>query len=215
MTGAGVHPMTLEIDHVIVVVADLAAAARRFCDDFGLASVAGGRHRGHGTANRIVPLGDTYVELMGVVDEAEAGGSPLGRFVRQRAEGGDRLAALCLRTASLDDLCMRLDLDAVAMTRDRPDGVQLAWRIAGLDRALGPDALPFFIEWEIELSDHPGRMAAPHSVTPHGIAWVEMGGPEETLAAWLGDHDLDIKVTGLRPGIRRVGLRVGGDIVEL
>jgi hypothetical protein len=52
----------LALDHVIVMVQDLDAAARRCYEATGLASVAGGRHPGHGTGNRIVPLGGSYIE---------------------------------------------------------------------------------------------------------------------------------------------------------
>jgi hypothetical protein len=39
---------------------------------YGLASIEGGRHPGWGTANRIIPLGDAYIELVTVVDDEEA-----------------------------------------------------------------------------------------------------------------------------------------------
>ena len=55
--------------------------------DFDLPSVDGGRHPGWGTANRIVPLGDTYIELVTVVDEAEAAQSPFGRWVASAPDG--------------------------------------------------------------------------------------------------------------------------------
>ena len=65
----------MELDHVLFAVADLAAAATEFESRYGLASVQGGRHDGWGTANRIVPLGDAYLELLAVVDEDEAASS--------------------------------------------------------------------------------------------------------------------------------------------
>jgi hypothetical protein len=50
--------------------------------------VAGGRHPGWGTANRIVPLGNTYLEVVAAVDAAEADGSPFGRWVAAAPSGG-------------------------------------------------------------------------------------------------------------------------------
>ena len=48
-----------------IAAADLDAAGREFEAHYGLSSVAGGRHPGWGTANRIgVLLGDTYLELV-------------------------------------------------------------------------------------------------------------------------------------------------------
>ena len=53
---------TLELDHVIVCVPDIDECADRFERVSGLKSVEGGKHAGHGTVNRIVPLNETYLE---------------------------------------------------------------------------------------------------------------------------------------------------------
>jgi Glyoxalase-like domain len=55
------------IDHVLMAVVDLNAAGERFEVMYGLVSVEGGRHPGWGTANRVVPLGENYLELVAVV----------------------------------------------------------------------------------------------------------------------------------------------------
>jgi len=60
------------IDHVVMAVRDLDDAGDRLLRDHGLASVPGGRHARWGTANRIVPLGEDYIELIGVVDGEQA-----------------------------------------------------------------------------------------------------------------------------------------------
>jgi hypothetical protein len=52
----------VELDHVLIAVADLSSAAREMEKSYGLASVEAGRHAGWGTANRIVPLGETYLD---------------------------------------------------------------------------------------------------------------------------------------------------------
>ena len=99
----------LAIDHVIVIVEDLDAAARRYYEQTGLASVSGGRHPGHGTANRIVPLGSSYIELMAVVDRVEADSSPLGSWVERRLR----------RRSAIDP---RRCACAPTTSRARPDG---------------------------------------------------------------------------------------------
>jgi glyoxalase-like protein len=70
----------VEIDHVLIAVADLAAAAREVEEHHDLGSIDGGHHPGWGTANRIVPLGETYLELVAVVDSVEAKQSVFGRW---------------------------------------------------------------------------------------------------------------------------------------
>jgi hypothetical protein len=68
----------VELDHVLIAVSDLATAGQGLEERHGLTSIEGGRHGGLGTANRIVPLVDTYLELVAVVDETEAAGSAFG-----------------------------------------------------------------------------------------------------------------------------------------
>ena len=147
----------LAVDHVIVVVEDLETAARRYDDELGLASVPGGRHVGHGTGNRIVPLGSSYIELMAVVDRDEAASSPVGSWVERRlAEVGEGPGALCLRTDDIEAAARRTGHQPLAMGRTRPDGVQLGWHLVAHDAAFG-DGLPFFIQWHVDDADHPGR----------------------------------------------------------
>src|SRR5918999_6293720 len=102
--------VALELDHVLIAVADLAAAAREIEARHGLASIEGGRHPGWGTANRIVPLGEAYLELVAIVDEAEAAQSPFGRWVAAVHPTLPRPLGWAVRTHELDDLARRLDL---------------------------------------------------------------------------------------------------------
>ncbi|HSR45045.1 MAG TPA: VOC family protein [Acidimicrobiia bacterium] len=203
----------LRFDHAILTVADLDGAAQRLLDEHGLDSVPGGRHAGHGTANRLVPLGHDYVELVAVVDPTEAAESPFGRWVGMHAVG-DRPAGICLRTTDIVGLGRRLDLAPVRMSRVRPDGVELSWRLLGLEVALGA-GLPFFIEWDVHPGDYPGRSGAAHLVNPRGISWVELGGDAERLDGWLGAHDLDLRIVDGSPGVHRVGIDTDAGVVVL
>ena len=203
--------MTSAIDHVLVVVHDLDHAAETFARDLGLASVAGGRHPGHGTANRIVPLGDSYVELVAVVDASEAVASPFGAFMQARlAESGEGPVAVCLRTDDIAGVAERLGDRAFEMTRTRPDGVELSWHMVALDAALEL-GLPFFIEWRVPAEEHPGRAAVTHRRPAVGIAWVEVGGDADRLADWVGDADVPLRAVDGPPGPRRFAVEVAGD----
>lgn len=205
----------LTFDHVILAVQDLDVAARRLREDVGLASVIGGRHLGHGTGNRIVPLGSGYIELMGIVDVREAAASPLGQFVADLVARGDRLMALCLGTRHLDELAVRLERAVLPMSRTRPDGVEVSWRLVGLEDAIGPGRLPFFIEWQGPADHHPERTAICHEVPASGIAWVELGGDATAIGKWLGSHDLEIRVVAGEPGLRAVGIFSGAGEIRL
>jgi catechol 2,3-dioxygenase-like lactoylglutathione lyase family enzyme len=197
----------LRIDHVVYAVRDLDRAAERFRSGFGLDSVAGGRHAAWGTANRIVPLGTQYIELISVVDPAEARGSEFGRTMLAFLVHGDRPFAVCAETDDLDAIAARLDLEISDGSRTRPDGRLIAWRGAGLDAAQRDRSMPFFIEWHLPSRDlHPARTPADHGVQATGIAWVEVAGNPEVVSDWLGGADLPIRVVDGETGVRACGV---------
>jgi hypothetical protein len=184
----------MELDHVLVGVDDLEAAAKEVERRHGLASVEGGRHRGLGTANRIVPLGETYLELVAVVDEAEAAQSGFGSWV----SGGvrPRLLGWCVRTDDLDALAARLGLIIANGSRARPDGSILSWRMAGLERSASEPSLPFFIEWGAG-APYPGEALA-QSAT---IDELRLQGAPDRIAEWVGDAALPVSVTEGKPAL--------------
>lgn len=91
----------LELSQVIYGVRDLDAATQRM-QALGLAVLDGGRHPGLGTANRIIPLGSTYLELLGVVDETEARDNDYGeRYCARSLMVTASFAGRCARTTSM------------------------------------------------------------------------------------------------------------------
>jgi hypothetical protein len=180
--------MSLMVDHVVVCVSDLADAARRFESQHGVVSVEGGRHSGHGTANRLIPLGENYVELLAVVAPKEAKTSALGTWVLHQATVPGA-AAVCLRTDDLDAVCGRLRIEATPMSRLTPDGAIIDWRLAGLKQAFAHN-LPFFIQWDIPADLHPGRIDVVHPAGRVRLREVTMWGDEENvtrLREWAPD----------------------------
>jgi hypothetical protein len=179
----------VELDHVLIAVTDLEAAARDFESRHGLASVDGGRHRDFGTANRIIPLGSTYLELVAVVDPAAAAASSFGWWVDRGATDEGRLIGWAVRTSALDEVAGRLELPIRSGSRVTPSGIELRWRSAGIDEAIAEPCLPFFIEWD-EGVPYPGSVDGPRG----SIARVVLAGSVDRVAAWLGEHTLPIRV---------------------
>jgi len=211
---SGTRSRSTRIDHVLIAVADFGEAARRFRDDHGLTAVEGGRHTGWGTANWIVPLGEGYLELVGVVDESLAATNPFGRRALEALADGGGLFAWCVRPADLDATAERLGLQVSAGSRVRPNGAMVAWRTAGLEVALADASRPFFLAWDISPQDHPGRMRADHATRPRGIAWVEVEGDEAAVHRWVGDDDLPVRVQPGPAALLGVGIASdGGEIV--
>ncbi|MFN2543674.1 MAG: VOC family protein [Actinomycetota bacterium] len=204
----------LRVDHALIGAVDLERAARDLLEEHGLASVEGGRHMGLGTANRIVPLGAGYVELIAVVDPEEAMTNPFGSWIQERVSVGEGPIGVCLATDDIERESKRLDLEPLAMSRTRPDGTELRWRLAGLAEAISR-GLPFFIQWDIAPELHPGRTPASHRVAVEGIAWVELAGDEGTIRSWVGEPLREIRITDGAPAVRSIAIRADGREIVL
>ena len=208
-------PSRMRIDHVVRVVPDLDKAAAMLLEEFGLDSIPGGRHPAWGTANRVIPLGDDYLELLTVADRATAERSDFGRTMLRRVAGGEHWFVVCLADDELDATASRLGLEIASGARVTPDGHEVRWRSAGLDDPKRDPSLPFFIEWAVPPELHPGRAAVAHRTAPAGVARVEVAGDASTLAGWLGGVDLPLRVVEGEPGVRSVtvALADGGELI--
>ena len=148
--------MLLGIDHLVIAVRDPDAAASVLEATLGLAVTGGGRHEGRGTFNRLVFLGDTYLELIGVDDVHLVGTAETNAVGRAALDllddGREGLATLALATDDAAAEVARLRAsgsaigDPVPGSRARPDGEVVRWTTAFPE--LGPEAPPFLIEHE-------------------------------------------------------------------
>jgi Glyoxalase-like domain len=205
----------VRLDHLILAVADLPAAAAALGEATGLAALPGGAHPDWGTINMVVPLGGAYLELVAVADTARAERSAFGRRVAAGAATGDPMALVgwAVEPDDLDATAARLGLHQQRGRRERADGGggTLSWAMAGVEEALSR-GLPFFLRWD-DAASNPARAEAPHRVAPAGVAWIEVGGDRAALDAWLGDEAGDLDVRASAPGAApraAIALR-GGD----
>jgi hypothetical protein len=185
------------VDHLLVATGDLEAAAATAAG-FGLPVAVGGRHPGWGTANRIVPLGGAYLELIAVVDPSETASSPFGAWVAASPPGPMGWA---VRPDDLDATARRLGLGIVPGSRATPEGRTLRWRTAGVERVAAEPSLPFFIEWE------PGAPVPGAGGAGVAIERVDLRGDTARLAEWLGEADLPVAVRPGPPAVERFVLR--------
>jgi Glyoxalase-like domain len=201
----------MELDHVLIPLADLSRAVTEFERRYGLVSVEGGRHADWGTANRIVPLGDNYLELVAVVDPAEASQSAFGQWVAN-ARAGQPLG-WGVRTDDLGAVAERLGLNIGAGSRFTATGDLLSWRIAGVERAMAEPWLPFFIEWAAG-SQLPGRIDVQHPAAATGIKQLIVAGEPNRLLSWLDGHRLPVTLADGDSGVIGVVLSTrSGEIV--
>ncbi|HEX8940986.1 MAG TPA: VOC family protein [Candidatus Limnocylindrales bacterium] len=141
------------IDHLVIACPDLDAGVAALTEHLGLAVAGGGRHVALGTENRLVWLGDAYLELIAVVDASLAAASWIGPSVLAALERGGGLATWAIASDDLDRDVASLRAagsglgQPTAGERTRPDDEVVRWRLA-LPGPLGPDRSPFLIEHE-------------------------------------------------------------------
>ncbi|HEX5013570.1 MAG TPA: VOC family protein, partial [Candidatus Limnocylindrales bacterium] len=104
--------MLLGIDHIVLAVEDPDATAAALEAEVGLVAGGGGRHDALGTFNRLVWLGDSYLELIGVFDVAVAARGWLGPAVLATIERGGGLATWAVAVDDLDRQLTWLPPDA-------------------------------------------------------------------------------------------------------
>ncbi|MFM2105293.1 MAG: hypothetical protein RL338_325 [Chloroflexota bacterium] len=169
--------MPTRIDHLVIAVADPDGAAALLERELGLRATGGGDHARLGTFNRLVWLGDTYLELIGVRDPTLAAASWVGApTVRTLAAGGG-LATWAVATERLDVEVDRLRAGGADLAgpldgeRTRPDGRVVRWRLAAASR-LGPLEPPFLIEHDGAAAEWTPAERAARAAEAHPI-----GGP--------------------------------------
>jgi hypothetical protein len=218
--------MYLGIDHLVIAVDDPDEAAAAFEVAVGPAPTGGGRHEALGTFNRVVWLGDEYVEFIGVFDPGLAKDSWSGRPASRALEAGGGFVTWAIATDDLDaDLAplrsARSSLGAVRSgERRRADGAPVRWRMAAADD-LGPLEPPFLIEHDVTAGEWTPADRAER------VAEAErLGGPIalETLELAVDDPNAAsqrlLRAVGLRfrPSLAGGGARdasVGRQIVRL
>ncbi|MFE2417431.1 VOC family protein [Streptomyces hokutonensis] len=152
------------LDHLVLATPELAATVADFTLRTGVAPVAGGAHVGLGTRNYLVSLGGSrYLEILGPDPEQAEPSEP-------RPFGVDALSVARTVTWAISPP----DLDAAAaaaraqgydpgpvraMSRRRPDGTLLEWRLTDGSTAHPSGLVPFLIDWS----------SSPHPTTTSGL----------------------------------------------
>jgi len=143
--------MRIGIDHLVIAVADPDAAASDLEARLGLVPGSGGRHDALGTFNRLIWLGDTYLELIGVFEPILAASSWIGAPTLRALDAGGGFATWAIATDDIDADVAALrargsDLaEPIDGERLRPDGRIARWRLSSGSR-LDPERPPFLIE---------------------------------------------------------------------
>lgn len=142
----------MKLDHIVYAVPDLAAGIAEITKRFGVVPTAGGQHVGFGTRNVLVALGDDcYLEIIGP-DPAQPNPT------RQRPFSLDtlsqpKLMTWAVKASNLEEKIAQAQAagydpgPVVDMSRAKPDGTLLAWRLTMRPTTAGDGLVPFMIDW--------------------------------------------------------------------
>jgi hypothetical protein len=218
--------MYLGIDHLVIAVADPDEAVAAFEEAVGRSPTGGGRHEALGTFNRVVWLGDSYLEFIGIFDPSLAERSWVGRPALRALEAGSGFATWSIATDALDGDVAALRPGGSSLGQPRPgerqrdDGSVVRWRLAAPD-PLGPGEPPFLIEHDVTAAEW-----TPADRAERAAQAERLGGPIGLDALELPVDDPNVasqrltRTVGLRfrPSLAGGGARdasIAGQIVRL
>lgn len=197
------------IDHLVIAVADPDAAVEALAATLGLSPGGGGRHEGLGTRNRLVWLGDTYVELITADDTGLAAASWIGAPTLAALDRGGGLATLAIATDDVRAEVTRLRArgsgmpDPIDGERTRPDGAVVRWRLSA-GALLGPDRPPFLIDHDPSSAEWTAADRAARAAGPGRVRVVEIAVGDVAAATRAALRALDLR---FRPSLAGGGAR--------
>ncbi len=190
----------LAVDHLMVGVSDFAATAARWRSEWGLTALAGVRfEQAPGWGSWVVPMEDTWIELLGIIDAEAASGDPRAEMFSRAVETGDRLLGWALAPDDLDAVAGRLGLPAVRSTSiGARTSERTSWRQVGFEATRTEPYLPFFVEppMRVQLAKAVG---SPRPV-PSQVRMKLTGDPER-IDQWLGGIDAPFSIDAGAPAL--------------
>lgn len=211
-------PTSLKIDHIVIMVDDLAAASEDY-KNLGFTVMPGGSHADNPSHNALVIFQDgAYLEIIAL---QPGNSSPRSSRLQKWAEAGPGLVDMALLPQDIeaDIIAARARgvtiEDAQPGGRLRPDGQQVAWKTANLEGA----GLPFFCADvtprslrvpEGEIREHPNGVT--------GVADVVIAVADLARSSALYGALLDLEPQADRvsvPGARTTSFSLGSATLTL
>jgi catechol 2,3-dioxygenase-like lactoylglutathione lyase family enzyme len=152
--------MITALDHIIIGVKDLDEATRTFRDNLGLVPSGGGVHTTGGTANRIIVIGDTYLELIAIRTPTEAQTSMVDRLAK-----GEGFLNFVLSSNDMQADSEAMKQRGVSLlgpqkgTLQAGDGRSRSWMRADIERPDLTQHYPFLIQHDSTGEERRTRLA--------------------------------------------------------
>ncbi len=207
----------MEIDHVVLLAPDAAAAAEELRKQHGLGWERGRYLPFAGTRAYTIPLAPpAYVEILEIEDRAAAEASTSGRDALACEAAGYGLLAWAVRVDDLEAVSLRVDREIFDYTVPHGDGTLRGWRSVSRGDEEWRSAIPFFIDYPNN-GDRLARWQAifdrvGHTCVPGKVSELTLSGSEDELASWLGPHQLPLRFVPGSAGL--VEARIATDAGE-
>ncbi len=162
--------MPIRIDHVIVFGNDLAQLEATFAR-LGFFVTGGGKHPHLGTQNRIIILGEGYLELLAIADSKVVSPGLVARHAR-----GEGWVGFAVQSEAITDETMAMwerGAEAYGPRLGRlvaPDGQARGWQVTTLgtdDLWAAAEPLPFLIQHNTTDEQHRRELAGSSGLAPH------------------------------------------------
>lgn len=177
--------MLTAIDHIIIGVHDLDKAAAQFGQKLGLQASGGGIHPSGGTANRIIVIGDTYLELIAVHVPAEAQQSMVERLAK-----GEGYLNVVLASDNIEAEGAAMRKRGVSIIGPTPgelrsvDGRSRGWSRIDVEQPMLAQRYPFLIQHDSAGEERRHRLAGWATPPEHPL------GVTQVLSATIAVADL-------------------------
>ena len=182
---------SLPLDHLVLLARELDRAVDDLEQRLGVRAAVGGRHPAFGTHNALLSLGEVcYLEIIAIDPHADP--TQIRRrwpFIprgwpwhpRGEDEPSCRLVNFAARSANVEqhvEAARSRGFDPgeiMSMSREKPDGTRLGWKLALRSEPAFDGVVPFLIDWGS--TPHPARSC------PRGCALIELRGEHPHPAA--------------------------------
>ncbi len=224
--------MSLQFDHFVHLTPVPEEAAKAF-QSIGLHAVEGGKHERLGTYNALSYFGLSYVEIIGVFDEAlvktasNIKYSLRDTFIENQLQPGpQRIALRSNNLTALAEYFLSLGLEVNGPSnhsRRRTDGSLVTWKLLFAGKPSDSITLPFFIQWDEKDNERLEDLQQRGVIAPHALGDISVDGAafavrnlEQITALWQETLQLDKGIIyedkEWNAKVQRLSLQ-GGDII--
>lgn len=204
--------MLTAIDHIIIGVHNLEQASAQFSLKLGLVASGGGIHPTGGTANRIIVIGDTYLELISIYNPEEAQQRMLDRLAIHEGYLNFVLASndIEIESHALTQRGIPILGPTPGLLRST-DGRMRGWSRIDMERQELAQRYPFIIQHDSAGEERRFRLAGWKTPPEHPLGVVQVRSATIAVADLAEATQRFQRIYGLQPSDSFTGEADGWD----